>query len=89
MRRFWMLLLSILLMACVIVLPASAENMAAQVESYATVTADGDCMVNTTVRLHLDSPVENLAFPVPLTASDVTLNGGSARTTKTATATKE
>ena len=86
MRRFWMLALSITLMACVIVLPASAENMAAQVESYATVTADGDCMVNTTVRLHLDSPVENLAFPVPLTASDVTLNGGSARTTKTATA---
>lgn len=86
MRRFWMLLLSITLMACVIVLPASAENMAAQVESYATVTADGDCMVNTTVRLHLDSPVENLAFPVPLTASDVTLNGGSARTTKTSTA---
>ena len=86
MRRFWMLALSIMLMACVIALPASAENMAALVESYATVTADGDCMVSTTVRLHLDSPVENLSFPVPLTASDVTLNGGSARTTKTSTA---
>ena len=86
MRRFWMLVLSIMLMACVIVLPASAENMAALVESYATVTVDGDCMVSTTVRLHLDSPVERLSFPVPLTASDVTLNGGSARTNKTATA---
>ena len=85
MRRFWMLLLSIMLMACVIVLPASAENTAALVESYATVTADGDCLVNTTVRLHLDSPVESLSFPVPLSATDVTLNGGSARTTKTST----
>ena len=86
MRRFWMLVFSIMLMACVIVLPASAENMAALVESYATVTVDGDCMVSTTVRLHLDSPVERLSFPVPLTASDVTLNGGSAHTNKTATA---
>ena len=85
MRRFWMLLLSLMLMVCVIVLPASAENTAALVESYVTVTNDGDCMVSTTVRLHLDSPVESLSFPVPLTATDVTLNGGSARTTKTAT----
>ena len=86
MRRFWMLLLSLMLMVCVIVLPASAENTAALVESYVTVTNDGDCMVSTTVRLHLDSPVENLSFPVPLTATDVTLNGGSARATKTGTA---
>ena len=83
MRRILMLLVSIMLMACVIVLPASAENMAALVESYATVTQEGDCMVSTTVRLHLDSPVADLSFPVPLDATDVILNGGSARTTKT------
>jgi len=86
MRRILMLLVSIMLMACVIVLPASAENTASLVESYVTVTGDGDCMVSTTVRLHLDAPVENLSFPVPATATDVTLNGGSARTTKTDTA---
>lgn len=86
MRRFLMFLLSCMLMACVIVMPASAESTATLVESYVTVTNEGDCMVSTTVRLHLDAPVESLTFPVPVNATDVTLNGGSARTTKTGTA---
>ena len=86
MRRFLMFLLSCVLMACVIVLPASAESTANLVESYVTVTAQGDCMVSTTVRLHLETPVESLTFPVPVNATDVTLNGGSARTTKAANA---
>ena len=81
-----MLFLSLVLMAGILVLPASAESTASLVESYVTVTNDGDCMVSTTARIHLDSPVENLSFPVTLTATDVTLNGGSARTTKTGTA---
>ena len=85
MRRFVMLLICTVLMAGILVMPASAENMATKVESYVTVTNNGDCMVSTTVRLNLDSPVESLSFPVPLNATDITLNGGSARTTKTAT----
>ena len=85
MRRFLMLLCCLMLMACVLVMPASAENMATKVESIINVTPAGDCIVSTTVRLNLDSPVESLSFPVPLNATDVTLNGGSARTTKTST----
>ena len=85
MRRFLMFLCSLVLMAGILVMPASAENMATRVESIINVTAAGDCIVSTTVRLNLDSPVENLSFPVPLNATDVTLNGGSARTTKTTT----
>ena len=85
MRRIMILLLCIVLMAGIIVMPASAESMATRVESIINVTATGDCIVSTTVRLYLDSPVENLAFPVPLNATDITLNGGSARTTKTTT----
>lgn len=83
MRRILMLMLSIVLMAGVLVLPASAESQATKVESYVTVTNEGDCMVSTTVRLQLDSPMESLSFPVPLNATDITLNTGSARTTKT------
>ena len=86
MRRLIMLMLCLILMAGIIVMPASAESAATKVESYITVTNNGDAMVSTTVRLRLDSPVESLAFPVPLDATDITLNGGSARTTKTATA---
>ena len=85
MRRFLMFLCCLMLMACVLVMPASAENMATKVESIINVTPAGDCIVSTTVRLNLDSPVESLSFPVPLNATDVTLNGGSARTTKTST----
>ena len=85
MRRFLMFLCCLVLMVCVLVMPASAENLATKVESIINVTPSGDCIVSTTVRLNLDSPVENLSFPVPLNATDVTLNGGSARTTKTST----
>ena len=85
MRRLITLLIFLLLMAGVLVMPASAENAASKVESYVTVTKDGNCMVSTTVRLYLDSPVESLAVPVPLTATDITLNGGTPRTTKTNT----
>ena len=85
MRRIITLLLCCFLLAGSLVLPASAENMATKVESIINVTADGDCLVSTTVRVNLDSPMENLSFPVPLNATDITLNGGSARTTKTST----
>lgn len=85
MRRFLMLILCCVLMMGVIVMPASADSTASMVESYITVTTDGDCIVSTTVRLSLDSPVDSLTFPVPLNAEDVTLNGGSARTTKSST----
>ncbi len=89
MRRIVFILLCVLLLAGFLVMPASAvaaAGMATRVESYVTVTTDGDCMVSTTVRLRLDSPVDSLTFPVPVNATDVTLNGGIARTEKTATA---
>ena len=86
MRRLIMLLCCLAAMVGILAIPASAESLATKVESYITVTNNGDAMVSTTVRLRLDSPVESLVFPVPLSATDITLNGGSARTTKTNTA---
>ena len=87
MRKLVCLLLCCLL-ASVLVLPASAESMASQMDTMVTVTSDGDCMVSSTVRLSLDSPVDSLTFPVPLDATDISLNGGMARTSKSATATE-
>jgi len=83
MRRLAMLIVSLILMMGVIVMPASAENTATKMDSIITVTADGDCMVSTTVRLRLDSPVESLVIPLSPDATDIVLNGGSPRTTKT------
>ena len=86
MRRFWTFLICCVLMAGVIVMPARADSAASLVESYITVTPDGDCMVSTTVRLRMESPVESLSFPLPLNATDITVNSGTPRTTKTDTA---
>ena len=82
--------LTMLFLCCLIlgalVLPASADSYAAKVDSYVTVSADGDALVALTATLHLESPDESLTFPLPLEATGITMNGGSARTTKTATA---
>ena len=88
MRKIAAMLLCCILLAGVMVLPASAESTASAVDTIVTVTSDGDCIVSTTVRLRLESPVDNLTFPVPLGATDISLNGGMARTGKSATATE-
>ena len=53
------------------------------VESYSTVNADGDCLVNLTVTLHLDNAGSDMTFPLPANATDITMSGSSVRTTKT------
>ena len=88
MRKVATLLLCCILLAGALVLPVSAESTASKVDTIVTVTADGDCIVSSTVRLSLDSPMENLTYPVPLNATDISLNGGMARTSKTTTATE-
>lgn len=82
--------LAMLLLCClltgVFAMPASAESSASKVDSYVTINADGDALVALTVTLHLEAADETLTFPLPLNATGITMNGTSARTTKTATA---
>ena len=80
-RRLAVLLLCCLLFT-VIVLPASAESSATKVQTYVTVTPEGDCLVSMTATLHLESAEDSLTFPLPANAKDITMNGQSARTTK-------
>ena len=61
--------------------PAAAASAATQVESFLTVAADGSCQVTTTVTLHLEQAQENLNFPIPVGAANVTLNGSRAKAT--------
>ena len=82
-RRLTMLFFCCLLMASVIAVSASADNTASQVENFVTVNSDGDCMVSTTIRLMLETPVESLSYPVSADATNITVNGGIARTDKT------
>lgn len=53
---------------------------APSVGTYATVTQDGSCQVNMTVRIHLDQVEDDLVFPVPGKATNITLNGHRVRT---------
>lgn len=81
-RRVTVLAWLCILIAC-FVIPVSAESAATQVDSYCTITPDGDCMVNLTVTLHLEGEAPGLTFPLPPNATKITLNKASVRTTKT------
>lgn len=85
-RRLVMLLVLLCLLASVFPLAASAESVASKVETYCTVNTDGDCLVSLTATLHLETAEESLTFPLPANASNITMNGASAKTTKTSAA---
>ncbi len=63
-----------------------ADNSATMVNNMTTITSDGTCSVTLRVTVHLDSPNQKLTFPVPLNASEIEVNGNSARVTKGANA---
>lgn len=58
-------------------MPALADSGATYVENITTITSDGNCQVTLRVNIHMDEPVDNLTFPLPLGAQKVTMNGSS------------
>ena len=87
-RRLLLVLLLCVLMVGVIAMPASAESAATKAESYINVNSEGDCIVALTVTLHLEASYQSLTFPLPLDATNITMNGSTVRTVKTANATE-
>ena len=81
MRRIAAILLCILLLA---VLPANARaaSSASSISLAATVSSDGSCQVTVDVSLVLDSAVSELYFPLPRYARNITVNGSSARVSR-------
>ena len=75
-----------LMLVFFLAVPASASNTASGVSSLTTVTADGNCVVNMTVTLRLDTPVEGLTFPLPLNAQNIKRDGSLVRSRQTANA---
>ena len=74
MRRIILLAAAIMLFVLLAV-GVSAETCATQVTYQATVSQDESCTMTLTAAIHLDEPVEGLTFPVPVDASNITLNG--------------
>lgn len=81
-RRLIMLIMLCCLLTGVFLVPASAESSASRVDYYATVNIDGDCMVTMSVNLHLEQADENLVFPLPVNAGNITMNGSGANTSR-------
>lgn len=75
-------LAAIFLCCLMVFFPVLAVSTASDVSGSATVAADGSCLVDLTVTLQLDSPREGLAFPLPIDAEDVQINGQDAQTHK-------
>lgn len=63
-------------------MPVFAESSATYVENITTVTSDGNCQVTLRVNIHIDEPVDDLTFPLPLGAKDIMMNGSSAHASK-------
>lgn len=88
MRRLLALLGACMLAVCLVCLPVSAESSASKVDLLCTVNSDGDCRVTMTVILHLEAAYNEMTFPVPSGAKDITLNGSNATTRSSAGATQ-
>lgn len=81
MRRFVGIVLAVVLIFA-LALCASAESGATRMSYYATVASDGSCEVTVTTTLRLEEKTDSLSFPVPLEASEVSMNGDRVRTQK-------
>lgn len=87
MTRYLALVSCLILVIGMCIGVSAADNTRAySVNVFATVSSDGSCDVTSTVTLHVESPQEELVYPVPAGASNVTLNGSPVITEKTDTA---
>ena len=84
MRRIVMVILTLCLLLTLAV-SVSAATEATHIGAYGTVSPDSSCSVSLTVTLRVEQP-ENLQFPVPKEATNVTVNGSRVRTRATQTA---
>ncbi len=78
MRRLLVFIL-LLCLSCGLFAGVQAASAAENVQSFVTVSGDGSCQVTMTVALHLDQPADELKFPLPENATNITLNGKRVR----------
>lgn len=62
------------------------ETRATSVQTIATVSNNGSAQVSSTITLHVETPLEELTYPVPVNATSITLNGSRVLTEKTSQA---
>ena len=80
MRKISVFLVFVLLLSMIVGTVYAVE--APSMNANATVSADGSCQVFMTLTIHLDSPVQKMAFPIPDGATGIRVNGNRATTDK-------
>ena len=83
MKRCLMVLSLMCLMLTALAFPVRAESTATKIDTFCTIDAEGNCLVNMTVTLRLEGSNDSLTFPLPRNATGITLNKASVRTQKT------
>ncbi|MGN0999769.1 MAG: DUF2207 family protein [Faecousia sp.] len=76
MRRAFLVILCLFLLAGAV----SADSGLSSLQNVTTVSEDGSCRVLLTLTLKLDELPQELYFPLPRQAIDISVNNGSART---------
>lgn len=81
MRRIAAVFALFLLLAALIP-TARAATGASGINSYTSVSSDGTCQVTVTVTFHLETALDELYFPIPSNARDISVGGERASTRK-------
>ncbi len=68
-------ILTLLALIVGLTLTANAASAATHLRCVGSVNSDGTAQMTTTVTLHLDQPAEDLFFPLPGSATNITVNG--------------
>lgn len=71
-----------LLLLSLLVLPVSADSGITSAQSQSVISSNGSCQVHITFTLHLEQAPEELSFPLPPQARDITVNGAPAFSTR-------
>ena len=87
MKRFVTMLVCVIVLAGCLCIPVSAESAASSVNLMCTVNSEGDCLSTMTVNLRLENAMDELYFPLPLNAKNITLNNSPVSTSRSAAAT--
>ena len=87
MRRKFLCLLLCAALFLGLSVSASADNAASGIQIYASLNSGGDAEVTLTARIYLEEAVDSLAFPLPLNATNITLNDRGVTSSKYSSAT--
>ena len=71
-----------ILLCCLLPMTVMAASSVTELTSNSTVNSDGSCQVSMSVTIRIETPEENLVFPLPRSASGVTMNGNAVRATR-------